>query len=105
MEGLALVAELDQGVGGMEKRHVHAINVTKLVTLQSIASKNNRLIMPNALNVERWDTIQVIARREIQMHGIKMLGMLYAHIVVDVVMKFPSVVQRLGAIESEPVWQ
>ena len=65
MEGLAQVAELDQGVGGMGKRHVNAISVTKLVTLQSIAISRDHLIMPNALNVERWDIMRVTAGKEI----------------------------------------
>ena len=94
MEGLALVAELDQGVGGMGKRHVNAKSVTKLVTLQSIAIRRDHLIMPNALNVERWDIMRVIARKKIQMHGMQMVGMLYAHIVDVIVMIFQYAVQK-----------
>ena len=94
MEGPALVAELDQGVGGMGKRHVNVINVTKLVTLQSIAISKDHLIMQNALNVERWDIMRVIARRENQMHGMQVVGMLYAHIVDAKVMIFQYAVQK-----------
>ena len=88
------MAELDQGVGGMGKRHVNAISVTKLVTLQSIAIRKDHLIMQNARNVERWDIMRVIARKEIQMHGMQMVGMLYAHIVDVMVMIFRYAVQK-----------